>query len=357
MTKNDLPSVVDIKRKAKLAGTRAYAYWASAIAPTIPSMPDYLRQVMYERAYEVSMNIIPTPTMDNVLFPALLKKPHRKTIEWNKLTREYGVDRRYIATAYLYALERFLSSADEATKARVNQRNAETNTSIALAIMSICVSGNMDRGYIAHLLGTNKFDTTLGGFDPQRIVEKAERAAARQARKDAGQKATANKYEVHITWAHWRGDRARRVHDRANMITSQLLDALAADPGLSPIRVLAALCTTVTLKRPLLAVTLAYAHAHVFPRLAQCGRWDVAETINAHAIQLAISTPSLHTDKRRSSRALIARLVGEAHARGIPNVPPRDQDSPRLTAIVDRCRAGGKNNLFDFHPIHAYNRV
>lgn len=332
MTKDDLPSVIDIKRKAKLAGTRPYTYWSMAVAPTIPAMPDYLRQVMYARAYEVSMNIIPTPTMDNVLLPALLKKPHRTTIEWNKLTREYGVDRRYIGTAYLYGLERLLATTDEVTKARLLQRNAETNTSTVLSIMSICVSGLMDRQYIAQLLSTNKFDLTLGGFDPQRTIEKAERAAARQARKDKGLKATQTRYDLGFTWAHWREQRRRVIAAKADGITQRLLSYLNTYPEASPIKHLAVLCTTVTPKRPPLAAVLMYAHKHIFPRLARANRWDIAETINAHALHFAAH--SLTGPKHLTSRAIISRLTGTL----LPDTPAPSDDKARITEMVTRCR-------------------
>lgn len=336
MKRDDLPTVIEIKHKAKLAGTRPYTYWSMAVAPMIPSLPEHLRQVMYARAYEVSMNIIPTPTMDNNLLPALLKRPHRSTIEWNKLTREYGVDRRYVATAYLYGLERLLATADEVTKARILQRNTETNTSTMLSIMSICVTGLMDRHYIASLLSTNKFDLTLGGFDPQRTIEKAERAAARQARRDKGLKATQTRYDLGFTWAHWREQRRQVVAAKADDITQRLLSYLHDNPGTSPIKYLATLCTTVTPKRPPLAAVLMYAHKHIFPRLARQQRWDIAETINAHALHFA--THSLAGPKHLTSRIIISRLTGTL----LPDTPAPGDDKARITDMVARCRGMAK---------------
>lgn len=335
MKRDDLPTVIEIKHKAKLAGTRPYTYWSMAVAPMIPSLPEHLRQVMYARAYEVSMNIIPTPTMDNNLLPALLKRPHRSTIEWNKLTREYGVDRRYVATAYLYGLERLLATADEVTKARILQRNTETNTSTMLSIMSICVTGLMDRHYIAGLLSTNKFDLTLGGFDPQRTIEKAERAAARQARRDKGLKATQTRYDLGFTWAHWREQRRQVIAAKADDITQRLLSYLAAYPGTSPIKYLATLCTTVS-KRPPPAAVLMYAHKHVFPRLARANAWHVAETINAHALHFA--THSLAGPKHLTSRIIISRLTGTL----LPDTPAPGDDKARITEMVARCRGMAK---------------
>lgn len=279
---NTLPTVADIKQKAALAGTRAHTYWASVVAPTIPAMPSYDRQTMYTRAYMVSMNIIPVSIVSATLLPALLEKPHRSTIEWNTLTRTYGVDRRYIATAYLRGVERILetpSTNTEAHKERLTQRIASINATVQAAIVSICASGIMDRDYIVELIRTGQFNNTLGPFDPDRLLEVTERIAQRQARHDEGRKAMATRYPAHVTWARWRAERVERINAKADAITKQLLTTVRSNPSASPLKLLAFLLTTATGKRPHVEAVALYARKHLAQRLSK----PLMDVIEAHA--------------------------------------------------------------------------
>lgn len=279
---NTLPTVADIKQKAALAGTRAHTYWASVVAPTIPAMPSYDRQTMYTRAYMVSMNIIPVSIVSATLLPALLEKPHRSTIEWNTLTRTYGVDRRYIATAYLRGVERILetpSTNTEAHKERLAQRIASINATVQAAIVSICASGIMDRDYIVELIRTGRFNNTLGPFDPDRLLEVTERIAQRQARHDEGRKAMATRYPAHVTWARWRAERAERINTKADTVTKQLLTTVMNNPGTSPLKLLATLLTTATGKRPHVEAVALYARKHLAQRLSR----SLMDVIEEHA--------------------------------------------------------------------------
>jgi len=232
----------------------------------------------------VSMNIIPVSIVSATLLPALLEKPHRSTIEWNTLTRTYGVDRRYIATAYLRGVERILETPDTNTtaephKKRLAQRIASVNTTVQAAIVSICASGIMDRDYIVELIRTGRFNNTLGPFDPDRLLEVTERIAQRQARHDEGRKAMATRYPAHVTWARWRAERAERINTKADTVTKQLLTTVMNNPGTSPLKLLATLLTTATGKRPHVEAVALYARKHLAQRLSR----SLMDVIEEHA--------------------------------------------------------------------------
>lgn len=327
---NKLISAEEIKRKAKLAGTHAGTYWVNAVAPLIRQLPHHQRQRMCDRAFQVSTNIIPTPTMDNILLPALIAKPNPDTIRWTTLGQQYGVDYRYIAASYLRSFERLLARTDDITRAKLTKRSNVTNTSILQIITSICVQRISSRADLNALIGTGKFPNTLANFAKyDTFATAAERYIASVQRRTR----LANKrYDDNTSWAHWRNERAVTIRDRADDITQRLLSYLHDNPGASPIKYLATLCTTVS-KRPPLAAVLMYAHKHIFPRLARQQRWDIAETINAHALVFA-NSPTLAGPKHLTSRIIISRLTGTL----LPDTPAPGDDKARITEMVARCR-------------------
>ena len=327
---NKLISAEEIKRRAKLAGTHASTYWVSAIAPAMRTLPHHQRQRMCERAFQVATNIIPVPTMDNILLPALIAKPMPDTIKWTTLGQQYGVDYRYIAASYLRALERLLARTDEITRAKLTRRSQVTNTSTVQLITSICVQKIAQRADLNALIATRKFPNTLDNFakyDTFAIAAERHIEAVQRKQRLANQR-----YDAGTSWAEWRHERTEAINTKADRITGQLLNWIATDPITSPVKHLANLLTTVTRRRPPLAAVLMYAHAHILPRLAKANRWDVAEAINAHTLHYAAQ--SLTSRRNTTSRIVISRLTGTL----LPDTPPASEDSERIRAMIQRCR-------------------
>lgn len=314
---------------------KAATYWRCTIPQMLPHLGITGRAQQKKVAYEVSMNIIPYQRMRAELLPQLLKKPHdTKSIPLDTLADEYGVDRRYVCTAYLRAYDEYLTNHPDVS-AKLHRFSSATNNSAHLAIVTALVCrGGMDREYIGWLITTFGLTATLGPYAPEQVERIAQEQDMKQRRLLARQTRKV-KFDLTQSWAGWKERRRITVANRAAIATNAVIEAQTAptsSPTTSPLKALAMAIAPFShpgSPKPSLAATMLYAVKHVIPRLIDRGYADIAGTMVLQGEAYGRQLPA----KRHNERVLISLLTGSEFER-----PTSDTD-PAILRMANEAKA------------------
>lgn len=193
-TVNSIPlglTVDQARQGAKNSGLGVDTYWRLHVAEKIKTLTPPQRARIRSIAEEVSVNIIPHPTV-RTLIPALLANPYDLDLQtgsgpipWNELTLEYGVSRQYIAKRVVAALERHI------------RKETARNPAFKLPhpvhrYLAVLIPGKLDTGArndttLQDMIDSGEYPYTLGNYQPSdkekvRRINKLERLQHAQMR-------------------------------------------------------------------------------------------------------------------------------------------------------------------------------
>lgn len=193
-TVNSIPlglTVDQARQGAKNSGLGVDTYWRLHVAEKIKTLTPPQRARIRSIAEEVSVNIIPHPTV-RTLIPALLANPYdldtqtgSGPIPWNALTLEYGVSRQYIAKRVVAALERHIRK--ETARNPSFKLPHPIHRYLAVLIPSKLDTGARNDTTLQDMIDSGEYPYTLGNYQPSdkekvRRINKLERLQHAQMR-------------------------------------------------------------------------------------------------------------------------------------------------------------------------------
>jgi hypothetical protein len=285
----------------------------------ITSMTGYLKALQRAVAHEVSTSIIPHQRMRAELLPAFLANPHG--IPMDKLVDEYGVDRRYVAAAYLRAYEKHLAAHPELIPTYTKRDPISKTIPHRVYLTETILRTGMDEAFLIAMLKHEPMPNTIGFLlngNPESALKMTRALKAEKKRIDelrAARREETMRFDG-TDRGTWESQRAEKTKAKAQKIAGQLLNTETntntGQPELLRLRTLT--CPTsmpTTVWRPRPSALLLYAHKHIIPILAPEQATTLRARLHEQAMHVLNHTRKYIEDTRLAltERYLIAMLA------------------------------------------------